>query len=185
MFFDADIKGADLPRRTLSLTYDDGPGETSGEGSGPRTIQLGEYLFDEGIRATFFVIGRHAEEHPEALAALHRCRHTIGNHTYSHPGLVALAESNWDIIGEIARTDAIIRDLTDDGPIFLRPPYGNWRQVDPATQKDCEHSIVAEKLNRSGRFGNYVGPVNWDISAEDFAYWQRGASAGDAAEAYL
>src|SRR5438067_7482420 len=103
MFLDTDIKGADLPARTLALTYDDGPG--------PRTAELGQYLCREGIRATFFVIGRHAEERPETLAALARDGHTIGNHTYSHPGLVALAEMDGDVVAEIGRTDAIVRDF--------------------------------------------------------------------------
>ena len=40
-------------------------------------------------------------------------------------------------------------------------------------------------LNASGRFSDYLGPVNWDISAEDFAFWRRGAPADEAAAAYL
>jgi peptidoglycan/xylan/chitin deacetylase (PgdA/CDA1 family) len=177
MFFDADIKGADLPARTLVLTYDDGPG--------PRTAELGRYLSGEHIQATFFVIGRHAQERLETLAALAEGGHTIGNHTYSHPGLVALAEGGGDVVAELARTDAIIRDFTDKRPIFFRAPYGNWRQVDPSTNLDKPRSIVAEQLNRSGRLRDTIGPVNWDISAEDFAFWRRGASATEAAEAYL
>src|SRR6266699_1961532 len=49
--------------------------------------------------------------------------HTIGNHTYSHPGLVALAEAGGDVVGEIARTDALIREHTSGKPIFFRAPY--------------------------------------------------------------
>jgi peptidoglycan/xylan/chitin deacetylase (PgdA/CDA1 family) len=177
MFFDADIKGADFPARTLALTYDDGPGA--------RTAELAEYLRGEKIQAAFFVIGRHAKERPEALTALHRCGHTIGNHTYSHPGLVALAEAGGNVVDELTRTDVIVRDFSGEKPIFFRAPYGNWRQVDPSTNEDKEHSIVAEQLNGSARFSDYIGPVNWDISAEDFAFWRRGASAAEAAAAYL
>src|SRR5207302_5989283 len=96
MFLHADIKGNDLPRKTLCLTYDDGPGESSDDGVGPQTKALGEYLFREGISATFFVIGLHAERHPHVLRSLVRHSHTIGNHTYSHPGLVALVEAGGD-----------------------------------------------------------------------------------------
>src|SRR5438477_6406658 len=101
MFLHADIKGIDLPHRTLCLTYDDGPGETVDGGPGPQTSELGDYLAEEGIAATFFVIGRHAEQHPATLGRLHRAGHTLGNHTYSHPGLVALAEAGGDVISEI------------------------------------------------------------------------------------
>jgi hypothetical protein len=67
--------------------------------------------------------------------------------------------------------------------IFFRAPYGNWRQRDPATGLDRCSSIVAQVLNASRRFARYVGPVNWDISAEDFSFWRRGASADQAAAA--
>ncbi len=177
MFFGKDLKGADLPPRTLCLTYDDGPGLD--------TCELGRYLFTEGIRATFFVIGRHAEERRDVLAHLSAWGHRIGNHTYSHPGLVALAEAEGDVVGEIARTDAAIRPYVRDTVVFLRAPYGNWRQKQPGTDQDRDTSLVAEILNRSRRFADYVGPVNWDISAADYDYWKRGASAPECAAAYL
>jgi peptidoglycan/xylan/chitin deacetylase (PgdA/CDA1 family) len=62
MFFHKDLKGNDLPPKTLCMTYDDGPG--------PHTLELGRYLFAEGIRAAFFVIGRHAEEKSDVVAQL-------------------------------------------------------------------------------------------------------------------
>jgi peptidoglycan/xylan/chitin deacetylase (PgdA/CDA1 family) len=177
MFLHADIKAADLPTKTLVLTYDDGPGQ--------QTTELGRYLGSEKIPATFFVIGQHAENQIHTLLSLSRAGHTIGNHTFSHPGLVTWAETGGDVVGEIARTDDIIREFAGNSPIFFRAPYGNWRQIDPSTQADMPHSIVAQQLNRSGRFCSYIGPVNWDVSAEDFAFWRREASPEEAAEAYL
>jgi peptidoglycan/xylan/chitin deacetylase (PgdA/CDA1 family) len=176
MFFHKDLKGYDLPPKTLCLTYDDGPG--------PDTLDLGRYLFDEGVRATFFVLGRHAEEYGDVLARLGAWGHRIGNHTYSHPGLVALTEAGGDVVGEVARTDALLRAHVPDAPVFFRAPYGNWRQKQPRTGQDSDTSIVAEVLNRSGRFPHYVGPVNWDISAADYDYWKRGAPAEECAAAY-
>lgn len=177
MFFDQDIKGSDLPPKTLCLTYDDGPGA--------ETLELGRYLADEGIRATFFVVGRHAEERGAVLPRLAGWGHRLGNHAYTHPGLVPLAEAGGDVAGEVARTDAIIRPYFHDGPVFLRPPYGNWRQKRPGTDEDMSTSVVAEVLNRSGRFPDYIGPVNWDISAADYDFWLRGDSAGACAAAYI
>jgi peptidoglycan/xylan/chitin deacetylase (PgdA/CDA1 family) len=177
MLFDRDLKGADLPPKTLCLTYDDGPG--------PDTPELGRYLFAEGIRAAFFVIGRHAEERSGVLARLSAWGHCIGNHTYSHPGLVALAEAGGDVVGEVARADELLRQHSPNAPIFLRAPYGNWRQQRPGTKKDRETSIVAEILSGSGKFRDYIGPVNWDISAADYDFWKRGDSAEQCAAAYL
>jgi peptidoglycan/xylan/chitin deacetylase (PgdA/CDA1 family) len=176
MFFDKDLKGTDLPPKTLSLTYDDGPG--------PDTLELGRYLHTEGISATFFIMGRHAEDRGDVLAQLSAWGHCLGNHTYSHPGLVALAEAGGDVVAEIARTDALLRPHAAPPAVYLRAPYGNWRQKEPGTEQDRDTSIVADALNRSGQFPDYVGPINWDISAADYDFWKRGASAADCAAAY-
>ena len=55
----------------------------------------------------------------------------------------------------------------------------------PGTDRDSDTSIAADILNRSGRFYDYVGPINWDISAADYDFWKRSASAADCAAAYL
>ena len=116
MFSHADIKGADLPPKTLCLTYDDGPGQRGSADRVPATAELGEYLAAEGICATFFVIGRHAERYAGVLDSLRRSGQMIGNHTYNHPGLVKLAESGGDVVRELAATDASF------GPMRTR----NW-----------------------------------------------------------
>jgi peptidoglycan/xylan/chitin deacetylase (PgdA/CDA1 family) len=186
MFFDLDIKGNLLPPKTICLTYDDGPGETDGPGPGPRTSALGRYLFEQGIAATFFALGRHAEQYPGLVRQLRDWGHLVGNHTYSHPGLVALAASGGDVVGELERTDRLIRDAVAGPVTFLRAPYGNWREkLGPGSDIDKHISIVASILNRSGRFGHYVGPINWDISSLDWEFWGRGDSAEQCAAACL
>jgi len=176
MFFHKDLKGSGLPPKNLCLTYDDGPG--------PDTLELGRYLYAEGICATFFVIGRHAKERGDVLTRLSAWGHQLGNHTYDHPGLVALAETGGDVVGELARTDLLLHAHMPKGPVFLRAPYGNWRQKQPGTEQDSDTSIVADLLNRSGKFPHYIGPVNWDISAADYDYWKRCAPAEECAAAY-
>src|SRR4051812_18486146 len=126
MFFDLDIKADRLAPKTLCLTYDDGPGETLGLGPGPRTRELGRYLFEQGIQATFFMLGQHVERHPSLPRELRAWGHLVGNHTYSHPGLVRLAQVGGDVVGEIARTHALIGQATAEPVMFLRAPYGNW-----------------------------------------------------------
>ncbi|MFL5802529.1 MAG: polysaccharide deacetylase family protein [Roseiflexaceae bacterium] len=186
MFFDLDIKADRLPPKTVCLTYDDGPGETNGPGPGPRTRALGCYLFEQGIPATFFVLGRHVAAYPGLPRELRAWGHLVGNHTYSHPGLVQLARAGGDVAGEIARTDALIRQAVASPVTFLRAPYGNWREkVSSASSIDKPTSIVADILNRSGRFSHYVGPINWDISSLDWEFWGRGDSAEQCAMACL
>ena len=155
-------RAADLPPKTLCLTYDDGPGQRGTADRVPATAELGEYLAAEGICATFFVIGRHAERYAGVLDSLRRSGQMIGNHTYNHPGLVKLAESGGDVVRELAATDVLDSVQCGRGIGPFPRPYGNWRQIDPATGDDRKWSIVADMLNASGRFSDYLGPVNWE-----------------------
>lgn len=177
MLFDDDIKGTELADRTLCLTYDDGPG--------PRTRELGCFLAAQGISATFFVIGRHAEGQEDVLRQLCAWGHVVGNHTYSHPDLALLAKAGRDVVEEVARADAVIRPFTK-GVIYLRPPYGSWRdQTWPGGPKDAPTLRVAEQLRRSGRFTNYVGPITWDVDADDWKCWRCGLAVERATRRHL
>jgi len=62
------------------LTFDDGPW--------PATTSLVlAALARECVRATFFLIGRSASEHPELVRRIAAEGHTIGHHTWRHPSL--------------------------------------------------------------------------------------------------
>ena len=65
-------------RREVWLTIDDGPDP----GDTPRILEL---LKARGAKATFFVIGRNAEAHPELVRAIRDAGHEIGYHTHTHP----------------------------------------------------------------------------------------------------
>ena len=110
MFFNVDIKGDRLPAGTLCLTYDDGPGQTAEAGPGPRTLELAQYLYDQGILATFFIIGDHAERHPGVLAQLCRWKHTVNRYAgragqaSAQVSLPAPAESGLSSRNRIAET---------------------------------------------------------------------------------
>ncbi len=58
------------------LTIDDGPSAD--------TVEIAEWLESVGVSATFFLIGKNLDASTEALAAIQRHGHTIGNHTQNH-----------------------------------------------------------------------------------------------------
>jgi peptidoglycan-N-acetylglucosamine deacetylase len=68
----------DRPR--AALTFDDGPG--------PSTPAVLDALADEGARATFFVLGRQAERHPELVRRIVADGHQLANHGYDHGILI-------------------------------------------------------------------------------------------------
>src|SRR5262249_52881666 len=130
--------------------------------------------------------GCHAEERLNVLRELRDGGHIIGNHTYSHPGLVTLARAGGDVVAEIERTDEIIRPFVRTNVLLFRPPYGSWREkTRPDGPEDAPTSIVAERLRSSGRLADYVGPVKWDIVGEDWSAWQRGESVHEAMRRHL
>jgi peptidoglycan/xylan/chitin deacetylase (PgdA/CDA1 family) len=67
-----------LGPKELVLTFDDGPWPTT-------TPKVLEALRQECVLATFFLIGRNAEAHPEIARRELADGHSVGHHTYSHP----------------------------------------------------------------------------------------------------
>ena len=61
----------------VALTFDDGPNPEA-------TPAILDALAARGVRATFFVLGRHAERWPGLVARLAAEGHAIGNHGYYH-----------------------------------------------------------------------------------------------------
>jgi peptidoglycan/xylan/chitin deacetylase (PgdA/CDA1 family) len=67
----------DLQDHEVVLTFDDGPAAP--------TAKVLDALASQCARATFFVIGRNAEETPELVKRAAADGHTIGSHSFSHP----------------------------------------------------------------------------------------------------
>lgn len=60
------------------LTIDDGPDPQD-------TPAILEALAQHGAKATFFMIGQRASEHPELVDQVFAAGHSIGSHTHTHP----------------------------------------------------------------------------------------------------
>jgi len=101
-------------RRTVVLTYDDGPGaETT-----PRLLDL---LGAEGVRATFFALGEKADVHPSILDRTVREGHEVGCHSFSH--LHAWRSSPWKSTGDVGRGLRALAPWISAASLF-RPPHG-------------------------------------------------------------
>ncbi len=104
-------------KKRIALTFDDGPD--------PRyTIELLDGLKEREVCATFFVMGKQAEQYPEIIKRMEEEGHLIGNHTYSH---MQLKKSNREKFKEeLTKTSEIIRKITGEELQYVRPPYGAW-----------------------------------------------------------
>jgi peptidoglycan-N-acetylglucosamine deacetylase len=101
--------------KTVALTFDDGPNP---DWTPPLLTKLAEYR----VPATFFVLGRNLERHPEIGRRIVQEGHEVGNHTYRHRILPFLPGS--EIRNELESTQQLIADLMGVRPVFLRPPNG-------------------------------------------------------------
>lgn len=101
--------------REIALTFDDGPDPVY-------TPQLLDLLKRYQARCTFFLVGSHAERHPDIVDRIHREGHVIGIHNYVH-------HSNWlmrpkTVKKQILRTSDVIKRITGMRPVYYRPPWG-------------------------------------------------------------
>jgi peptidoglycan/xylan/chitin deacetylase (PgdA/CDA1 family) len=122
----------------VALTYDDGPG--------PKSAELARLLRDEGVPATFFVLGESIRRYGPVLQDIVDCGHTIGLHSeYHRPFTSALLAA--DQLRKCRRRveEHLGADHFGD-TVWHRPPYGIGDAPVPG----------------------YAGPVGWHASGRDW-----------------
>ena len=165
--FEGNLRGG-LANGEFSLTFDDGPTI--------HTERILDTLKANQIRATFFVTGKQALKYPEVMKRILDEGHLVANHTFNHPSLPSIPES--EVLNEVLETHKIISPYVDRA-YFFRAPYGAWR------------TRIARFLNESG-LDFYVGNIFWDIGgvltekyAADWNCWSKGISVYDCGNRYL
>jgi peptidoglycan-N-acetylglucosamine deacetylase len=104
-------------KKSAWLTIDDGPDpETT-----PRILALLEAF---GARATFFLIGSKAAQHPGLIRMILDAGHTIGNHTQTHPKFSFWRLGPKALAKEIDEFEATISSINAPVPIWFRAPAG-------------------------------------------------------------
>jgi peptidoglycan/xylan/chitin deacetylase (PgdA/CDA1 family) len=101
-------------RKTIALTFDDGPS--------PATPRILDILASYNVPATFFQCGENVLRAPELSRAVCAGPHEIGNHSHTHPNF-ALRRPPY-IVGEFLRAQGVIAEATSRTPVLMRPPFG-------------------------------------------------------------
>lgn len=109
------IDNPTIETKTVALTFDNGPGEY--------TEEILEALDAFGVKATFFLLGKNVQAHPQTAALLKETEHEIGNHTYKNDSLNT--SSVVDISKSLAKTDAVIMKAVGREATLLRAPDAN------------------------------------------------------------
>ncbi|MCG8603541.1 polysaccharide deacetylase family protein [bacterium] len=124
----------------IALTFDDGPNLDV-------TPKLLDVLDKQDVRASFFLIGKHLENHFSLARELVNAGHEVGNHTYSHQVLWRLVDAQ--ISQEIIKTDELLKDLDGALPRFLRPPMGMFsKRILNIVEETGYHTVVGDVYPR-------------------------------------
>ena len=158
-----------LADREVVLTFDDGPNP-------PTTSKVLAALAQECVRATFFLIGLHASQHPDMVKRIAREGHTVGHHTYSHPFMARIPfdKARSEIDRGVAAVETALHGVPATTPStpFFRFPYfeatqgqldmlqsrgivvfgadlwaSDWNEMTP----EQELKLVTERLAASGK----------------------------------
>ena len=102
-------------RKVVALTFDDGPNPDA-------TPQILDTLKEKGVRATFFILGSHAERWPELVRRISAEGHQIGNHGYFHRKLHF--KSPFYVSRDIRLGLRAIKRAGAPAPRYFRAPHG-------------------------------------------------------------
>ncbi|MDQ8733854.1 polysaccharide deacetylase family protein [Paenibacillus sp. LHD-38] len=112
---------AEANQKIVYLTFDDGPSKN--------TEQVLDILKQEGISATFFVLGEHVLGQPEIAKRIIAEGHAIGNHTYDHK-YERLYGRFSEFAEQVMKTDKAIYQTTGVRTILFRAPGGTYTNFD-------------------------------------------------------
>jgi len=143
----------------IALSFDDGPDPKY-------TNDILDTLRSRGVKATFFIVGRNANEYPNILRRILREGHEIGNHTYTHPNL-ALANP-FVARMEIVMTGRLIESITGRRTALFRPPY--FGDSDPTTSNDLVPIGMATDLGYLN-VGVTMDSRDWRLTDPDSILW--------------
>lgn len=126
----------------VALTFDDGPDPVD-------TPKLLDLLREKGVKATFFVIGKRADQYPEIVRRAWAEGHLIANHTWSHYSLFCFLTPR-RLRAEIERGTESVRRSCGFRPRLFRSPVG------------LRHPLLAPYLNDAR-----LEYVSWTIRTRD------------------
>ena len=134
-------------KKVAYLTFDDGPDEKN-------TDAVLDILKQEGVKGTFYVLGRNVKAFPETAKRIFEEGHALGNHSYDHD-YNRLYASVGNYITEMEEADEAIYELLGVRPLITRAPSGRMGNFNAAYE-----AAIAEN--------GYV-EHDWNVSSADSA----------------
>jgi len=133
MFADV-VERGEPGKSRVSLTFDDGPDPAT-------TPTILDALKARGHRATFFVIGRKAEQYPELVRAILDSGHELGLHGYSHDRFTAW-RTPARILKDIRKAQELLATFVGRQIFWYRPPVGHVSPRTAAAVRKADVELV-------------------------------------------
>lgn len=133
----------------IALTFDDGPDPVF-------TPKVLDILDAHAVPATFFVVGRHAQRHPQLVHDIVARGHALGSHSHTHRDPAGL--SLRALIDDYRSGRRVVEELLGAPVRLFRPPLG------------VVGARGAIAIRRCG-----LVPWRWSVDPED---WRPGSDAG-------
>lgn len=140
-YFKVICKG-DESKKQVAISFDDGP-------LPQHTPAVLDILKETATSATFFCIGKRAQQHPELLKRIIEEGHIIGNHSYSHDAFFDLYGST-KMKADLQQMNAVARQVLGLELKWFRPPYG----------------VTNPNLAKAVKAGGFTG-IGWNIRSLD------------------
>lgn len=133
----------DTEEKKVALTFDSAWGAD-------KTLSIIETLKEYNVKATFFLVGFWAEEHPDMVKAIADAGLEIGTHSNTHADFANLSEDQMKL--ELETSIDLIKKASPDTEVSLfRAPYGSYNN---------SVLTVAESMK--------LQTIQWDVDTLDW-----------------
>ncbi len=141
--------------KTIFLTFDDGPTDI--------TLEVLEVLEEHDVNATFFIIGKQAENQPHILRKTYNEGHAVLAHTYTHEyNIYTSFDTFYEDLHKVQRV--IQNILGKVPPPIFRFPGGSTNHV---SRQYGGRDFMARLTEDVKEKGYYY--IEWNVSARDTA----------------
>lgn len=140
-----------ITQKEIFLTIDDGPSSN--------TTKIINILNENGIKATFFVVGKTAEKFPDMIKKLDENGMCVVSHTYTHDYKIYNSIATY--MADLNQCNQVLKNLLGKEPVhFIRFPGGSDNRVSNLqTMKNIRQAVKDQ--------GIYY--VDWNVSSSDAA----------------
>ncbi|KLU82343.1 hypothetical protein MAPG_01416 [Magnaporthiopsis poae ATCC 64411] len=150
----------------IALTFDDGPSHL--------TKTIVDTLQTEGVKATFFIVGKNGDfagltrpEYHDLVKFMHKEGHHLASHTFTHPDLATLSRAQ--VTEELVKNEAVFADVLGFVPTYFRPPYTSCDEQCYSVLNELGYHVVDYNLDT----------LDWDVKSDSKAIFTKAMSSAD------